>query len=169
MVTDPPTLQGAAGVLLVDDSLDNLRVLQQFLEAKGYKVRTAAGGALAIEAAESAPPDLILLDISMPDMNGYEVCGRLKEDGRLREIPVIFISAHDDAIDKVRAFNTGGVDYVTKPFQFEEVLSRIETHLKIRRLQVELETHNRNLENLVAEQVKEISDSQLATIFALAP
>ena len=104
----------------------------------------------------------------MPDMNGYEVCGKLKANARLREIPVIFISGHGDVIDKVKAFDTGGVDYVTKPFEFGEVLSRIETHLKIRRLQLELETHNRNLENLVAEQVKEISDSQLATIFALA-
>jgi len=162
------TSTGAPAILVVDDSRDNCNILQRLLEVRGYRVRTATGGIPALEAVENAPPDLILLDIGMPDMDGYRVCMRLKENERLREIPVLFLSAFDDADDKVRAFQSGGVDYVTKPFQYEEVFSRIETHLKIRRLQVQLETHNRDLEKLVAEQVQEISESQLATIFALA-
>ena len=111
---------------------------------------------------------MILLDINMPQMNGFEVCERLKNNVALRDIPVIFISALNETMDKVKAFGAGGVDYVTKPFQFEEVQARVQTHLHLRRLQLEQEDHNRNLERLVEEKVKEISDSQMATIFALA-
>jgi putative two-component system response regulator len=114
------------------------------------------------------PPDLILLDINMPDMNGYDVFEILKADEKLRELPVIFISALSDAVDKVKAFSFGGIDYITKPFQFEEVLARVETHLKLHYLQIELEEHNKKLEELVLAQVREISESQMATIFAMA-
>jgi putative two-component system response regulator len=124
-------------------------------------------GPLALAAAASDPPDVVLLDISMPEMDGFEVCRRLKEDPRLRDIPVIFISALTETEGKVKAFRRGGVDYVTKPFQIEEVEARVETHLKLRRSQAEVERYNRYLEQLVDEKVKEISESQLATIFAM--
>jgi len=155
-------------ILIVDDTPENLRVLLELLKRQGYKVRAVPSGKLALQAASSEPPDLILLDIMMPDMDGYEVCRRLKEDAKLCEIPVVFLSALGDTLDKVRAFDAGGVDYVTKPFQFEEVLARVETHLRLRRLQVQLEEHNRQLRDRVDEQVREISDSQMATIVALA-
>jgi putative two-component system response regulator len=104
----------------------------------------------------------------MPEMDGYEVCSRLKQDPALREIPVVFLSALDAPDSKVRAFEVGGVDYVTKPFHFEEVRARVETHLRLRRLQLLLAAQNRRLQDLVEDQVREISDSQMATIFALA-
>jgi phosphoserine phosphatase RsbU/P len=135
-----------AGILVVDDTPANLQVLAGMLKDRGYKVRPVPGGELALRAARHDPPDLILLDINMPDMNGYEVCDRLKADERLKDIPVIFISALTDQLDKVKAFATGGVDYITKPFQMEELHARVETHLKLRRLQVELEEANAWLE-----------------------
>jgi putative two-component system response regulator len=104
----------------------------------------------------------------MPEMNGFEVCQNLKADDKLKDIPVIFISALNEVLDKVKAFSMGGVDYITKPFQFDEVQARVDTHLKIRRLQEELEQHNRQLGKLVQAQVKKISDTQMAMIFALA-
>jgi putative two-component system response regulator len=155
-------------ILIVDDTPENLRVLLELLKRQGYKVRAVPSGRLALQAAASDPPDLILLDIMMPEMDGYEVCRRLKADAKLCEIPVVFLSALDETLDKVRAFEAGGVDYVTKPFQFEEVRARVETHLRLRRLQLQLEQHNRQLRDRVEEQVREISDSQMATIVALA-
>ena len=123
---------------------------------------------MALEAAVALLPDLILLDIMMPGMDGFEVCRQLKLDARLRGVPVVFLSAIDEVADKVRAFSAGAVDYISKPFQFPEVLMRVETHLRLRRMQIELEAKNRFLVELVREQVREISDSQMATIFALA-
>jgi putative two-component system response regulator len=155
-------------ILVVDDGPDNLRVLGELLRGEGYVARPYSDGAAALEAAAATPPDLILLDIMMPTMDGFEVCRRLKEDARLRDIPVIFLSAMDDVADKVRAFSVGAVDYVAKPFHFLEVRMRVENHLRLRRLQIELEARNRRLVDLVSEQVREISDSQMATIFALA-
>src|SRR3954454_21652506 len=134
-----------AGILVVDDTPANLQVLAGMLKDRGYKVRPVPGGKLALVAARRDPPDLILLDINMPEMNGYEVCEHLKADDQLRGIPVIFISALNDQLDKVRAFAIGGVDYITKPFQMEELNARVETHLKLRRLQVELEESNTRL------------------------
>jgi sigma-B regulation protein RsbU (phosphoserine phosphatase) len=134
-----------AGILVVDDTPANLQVLAGMLKERGYKVRPVPGGKLALAAARRDPPDLILLDINMPDMNGYEVCEHLNADDALRGIPVIFISALTEPLDKVKAFATGGVDYLTKPFQMEELHARVETHLKIRRLQVELEVTNARL------------------------
>ena len=134
-----------ASILIVDDTPANLQVLAGMLKDRGYKVRPVPSGSLAILAAKREPPDLILLDINMPDMNGYEVCEKLKADESLQGIPVIFISALTEQIDKVKAFATGGVDYITKPFQMEELHARVETHLKIRRLQTELEDTNLQL------------------------
>ena len=134
-----------ASILAVDDTPANLQVLAGMLKDRGYKVRPVPGGKLALLAARRDPPDLILLDINMPEMNGYEVCQHLKADENLRGIPVIFISALTEQLDKVKAFATGGVDYLTKPFQMEELHARVETHLKLRRLQIELEETNARL------------------------
>ncbi len=155
-------------ILVVDDTPANLHLLASMLKDRGYKTRPVPSGMLALQAALSDPPDLILLDINMPEMNGFEVCQSLKTDEKLRDIPVIFISALNELLDKVRAFAVGGVDYITKPFQIDEVQARVEAHLKIRRLQEELERHNRQLGKLVQTQVKKISDTQMAMIFALA-
>jgi len=143
----PPGEAGqTASILIVDDTPANLQVLAGMLKDRGYKVRPVPGGRLALLAAQRDPPDLILLDINMPEMNGYEVCEHLKADARLQGIPVIFISALTDQLDKVKAFSSGGVDYLTKPFQMEELHARVETHLKLRRLQIELEETNAHLE-----------------------
>ncbi|MHC5537406.1 PP2C family protein-serine/threonine phosphatase [Singulisphaera rosea] len=132
-------------ILVVDDVPANLHLLAGMLKARGYKVRPVPSGRLALAASRKEPPDLILLDINMPEMDGYEVCRHLKADELLRGIPVIFISALNENLDKVKAFATGGVDYLTKPFQMEELHARVETHLKIRRLQIELEVSNAQL------------------------
>ena len=124
----------ATRILIVDDSPANLLLLARMLGEKGYETLTAPSGKLALEAARAEPPDLILLDITMPEMNGYETCEQIKADATLRDIPVIFISSLNETIDKVKAFGVGGVDYVTKPFQFEEVYARVQTHLQLRRL-----------------------------------
>ncbi len=126
-------------ILIVDDTLDNLTLLEELLSLAGYRVRSVPSGILALQAATAVPPRLILLDINMPDMDGYEVCRHFKADSRTRNIPVIFLSAFNETIDKVEAFNAGGVDYMTKPFQIDEVLARIKTHLELYRLQQELE------------------------------
>ncbi len=136
-----------ASILVVDDTAANLQVLAGMLKDRGYRVRPVPGGKLALLSAQRDPPDLILLDINMPDMNGYTVCERLKADDRLKGIPVIFISALTEQLDKVKAFAIGGVDYLTKPFQMEELHARIETHLNLRRLQVELEATNTQLQS----------------------
>ena len=157
----------SSSIMIVDDTPENLRLLTDLLKNKGYRIRTLPSGKLALKAIENEKPDLILLDINMPEMNGYEVCETLKKDERFRDIPVIFVSALSEAMDKVKAFNSGGVDYVSKPFQSEEVNSRIETHLKIKNLQKKLEHQNKNLKTIVAEQVKKITDGQMATIVAM--
>ncbi|MBE9229156.1 response regulator [Phormidium sp. LEGE 05292] len=132
-------------ILIVDDTPDNLRLLSAMLTKKGFEVRKALNGRSAIASAQADTPDLILLDIKMPEMEGYEVCQHLKADPKTRDIPVIFISALDDVMDKVRAFASGGIDYVTKPFQEAEVLARIENQLKIQRLQKKLLQQNEEL------------------------
>jgi putative two-component system response regulator len=162
------TLPEKPDILVVDDTPANLYLLASMLKERGYKTRPVPSGKLALRAALSDPPDLILLDINMPEMNGFDVCRSLKADEKLKDIPVIFISALNEVLDKVKAFAMGGVDYITKPFQFDEVQARVDTHLKLRRLQEELEQHNRQLGKLVQAQVKKISDTQMAMIFALA-
>jgi DNA-binding response OmpR family regulator len=138
--------QKTADVLIVDDTVANLKVLTELLKRHNYKVRAVLNGPMALTAADTAPPELILLDIKMPEMDGYAVCDRLKRTQKTRDIPVIFISALDDALDKVKAFSVGGVDYISKPFQEEEVLARVENHLKIARLQHTLEQRNQTLQ-----------------------
>ena len=120
-----------ANILVVDDTPENLRLLVGVLNEKGYQTRPVPHGKLAISAAQLNPPDLILLDILMPDMDGYEVCAQLKADDKTKQIPVIFLTAVNEVLDKVKAFAVGGVDYITKPFQVEEVLARVETHLAL--------------------------------------
>lgn len=137
-------------VLIVDDTPDNLRLLSQMLSEQGYGVRAVTSGSRALASVRATPPDLILLDIKMPQMNGYEVCEHLKADGRTRDIPIIFISALDATQDKVRAFTAGGVDYITKPFQLEEVLARVETHLALRKLQKQLLDANSKMKQELA-------------------
>ncbi len=126
-------------ILIVDDTPANLRLLSNMLAEQGYQVRPVPEGAMALSAAQMSPPDLILLDIKLPGMNGYEVCEKLKADEKTQEIPIIFISALDATDDKIRAFTAGGVDYVTKPFHVEEVLARVETHLALRKLHKRLQ------------------------------
>ena len=153
--------QAPGNIMIIDDTPANLTLLSGLLKQRGHRVRPVPGGRLALMAVESDPPDLILLDINMPEMNGFEVCERLKNDRRFCDIPVIFISALTETLDKVKAFNTGGVDYITKPFQFEEVEARVTAHLELRR-------YEKSLENLVQEKIGEIVNSQMSTIFALS-
>jgi signal transduction histidine kinase len=133
-------------ILIVDDTPANLDLLSNMLISQGFQVGAAINGTIALMSAQTTPPDLILLDIKMPDLNGYEVCQRLKANKKTRDIPVIFISALDEVLDKVKAFEVGGVDYITKPFQVEEVLARINTHLTIRNLQMGLQAQNAELD-----------------------
>ncbi len=126
-------------LLIVDDTPNNLRLLSSMLAQQGYEVRSAISGANALMTIAIAPPDLILLDINMPEMDGYEVCKRLKADPTTCEIPVIFLSALDDLSDKVMAFQVGGVDYVSKPFHLEEVVVRVESQLALRRMRLQLQ------------------------------
>ena len=143
-----------ADILIVDDTPNNLRLLSEMLSDNGYKVRKAPNGRWALQAVEIVPPDLILLDIRMPEMDGYEVCRRLKASSHACDIPVIFISALDDATDKVHAFEVGGVDYITKPFQVHEVLARVSNHLNIQRLQQQLKAQNTQLQEEIRERQK---------------
>ena len=138
-------------ILIADDTPEHLTVLRQMLAEQNYMVRPALNGEIAIKAANESPPDLILLDIRMPGMDGYEVCQQLKSEEKTRKIPVIFISALNELDDKVKAFSLGGVDYITKPFQTEEVLVRIKTHLTLRNLQKSLEDKNAQLQNALDE------------------
>lgn len=135
-----------ANLLVVDDTPENLRVLVQLLQEQDYRVRPVPNGAHALNSARKEPPDLILLDIMMPEMNGFEVCHRLKADDRTRDIPIIFISALDEGLDKATAFSVGGVDYVTKPFQAEELLARVHTHLTLHQMHQTLQQQNAELD-----------------------
>ena len=143
-----------ASILVVDDTHDNLRLLNGMLTRHGYSVRPVPDGALALVSAQKSHPDIILLDIMMPNMNGFEVCEQLKANEQTRDIPIIFISALHEVFDKVKAFSLGGVDYVTKPFQAEEVLARVETHLMLRNLHKELQQKNTLLQQEVAERIR---------------
>lgn len=151
-----PTESLEGNILIVDDTPANLRLLSGMLTEQGYKVRAVINGPMALTAARTAPPDLILLDINMPEMNGYEVCAQLKEDERTRDIAIVFISALGETADKIKAFTVGGVDYITKPFQLEEVLARVQTHLALRNLQRRLQEANSILEQRVQERTAEL-------------
>lgn len=138
-------------ILVVDDNPDNLRLLLGILSSKGYRVRPTSSGEHAIASITKEQPDLILLDIMMPGIDGFEVCRRLKSEEKTASIPIIFISALDEISDKTKAFSAGGVDYVTKPFNTQEVLARIKTHLTIRNLVKDLEEKNRQLQKALNE------------------
>lgn len=157
-----------ADILAVDDNPVNLRLLLQILSSKGYKVRPVPNGKLALSAADAIAPDLVLLDINMPEMDGYEVCEKLKQNPKTANVPVIFISAYNNAIDKVRAFGVGGVDYIPKPFQIEEVIVRVQNHLSIRFLQKTLQKKNQNLqqtlEELKAAQAQLVQSEKMAAL-----
>jgi DNA-binding response OmpR family regulator len=148
-----------SNIMVVDDNPDNLKVLEDMLRQEGYEVRSFPRGRLALTAAMRNPPDLILLDINMPEMNGYEVCEHLKSIEEVSGIPVIFLSALDETEDKVKAFRTGAVDYISKPFQFEEVQARVETHLKVHALQLALKQQNEYLEETVAARTRELAQA----------
>jgi putative two-component system response regulator len=136
-------------IVIVDDNPNNLQVLSSMLQQAEYKVRPALSGEIALRAIAASPPDLVLLDIRMPGMDGYETCQRLKADPTTRDIPVIFISALTETDDKLAAFRAGGVDYVSKPFQTEEVLARVRAHLQLHRMQ-------KHLESQVADRTAEL-------------
>lgn len=149
-------LNSKKDILIIDDMPDNLRVLSSILTREGYNVRKALNWQMAMTACQTVLPDLILLDIMMPDVDGYEVCQRLKSWDITANIPVIFISALDDVFDKVRAFRSGGVDYITKPFEFEEVLARVQNQIQLRVAQLEILTLNLQLEDRVKQRTLEL-------------
>jgi K+-sensing histidine kinase KdpD len=140
-----PPKHFTADILVVDDAPANLQLLFGMLKDRNYRVRPVPSGRIALAAAKAQPPDIVLLDVNMPEMNGYEVCKALKEDETLRSVPVIFISALTEPFDKLQAFSAGGVDYVTKPFHLDEVRVRIETHLAMQQLRAKLVEQNREL------------------------
>ncbi len=148
------TKPNKGNILIVDDTPANLKILTSMLTKQGYQVRPALNGQLALTAVQETPPDLILLDIMMPEMGGYQVCQRLKADEQTRDIPIIFISALGQMEDKVKAFAGGGVDYITRPFRIEEVLARVKTHLALRDMQKRLQEQNAQLEQEIAERVQ---------------
>jgi putative two-component system response regulator len=155
-------------LLVVDDTPANLRLLSVALAAQGYRVRAAPNGEAALRMALEDPPDMVLLDINMQGVDGFAVFDRMKASPSLANVAVLFISAAHDTTTKLRAFYRGGVDFIQKPFQLEEVFARVATHLELRRLRTRLEAQNEQLSHIVADQVREISDSQIATIVALA-
>jgi PAS domain S-box-containing protein len=150
-------------ILMVDDHPESLRLLSQLLSKRGYKVRPIRDGKWALNFALSSPPDLILLDIMMPGMDGYQVCQQLKACPQTKDIPVIFISSLDEVFDKVKAFSLGAVDYISKPFQTEEVVSRVENQLLLSRLYKEILAQNARLQAEIEERKRieaELRDSQ---------
>src|SRR4030042_3614738 len=151
-----------AKILVIDDAQVNLRMLTQCLATEGYAVQAVPDGRHALEAVLSNQPDLILLDIVMPDLDGFEVCRILKENKQTKAIPVLFMSALNETEDKVKGFEAGAVDYITKPFQFQEVLARVQTHLTLRALQKQLEEANHTLEKRVDERTKALTKANQA-------
>lgn len=147
-------LAAQTNILIVDDTPDNLRLLAKILESQGYIVRKALNGRMALQGVHRDPPALILLDINMPEMNGYEVCKKLKASEASAEIPVIFISALERVENKVQAFELGGVDYITKPFQEQEVLMRVKNQLLIRQQRQQLVEQNQRLEHEIEERLR---------------
>jgi PleD family two-component response regulator len=154
-------------VLVVDDHAENVHLLSRILRLEGYNVETATNGLEALASVQTSLPDLIILDIMMPGMDGFEVCKHLKAEEPTRDVPVIFISALGASTEKIQGFAAGGVDYVTKPFHAKEVLARVRTHLAIRRLQKQLETRNADLQKRNAE-LQEALDT-IQTLSGLIP
>ncbi len=149
-----------ADILVVDDTPDNLRLLIRILQKQGYKVRPVTNGFSALEAIQSSRPDLILLDIMMPDISGYEICQKLKSEPHLMEIPIIFLSALEDGLNKAKAFEVGGSDYITKPLQVKEVLARVNNQLMVRSLQTQLQAKNHKLMEQNDQLQEEIAERQ---------
>ncbi len=135
-------------ILIVDDNPENLRVLSQVLKRAGYEIRAATNGSQALASIEAEEPDLVLLDVHMTDMSGFEVCQKVKDDPRFDKLPILFLSALDDAVNKVQGFESGAVDYITKPFDADEVLARVSTHLTLRRTQDQLTSSFEKLQRL---------------------
>ncbi len=160
-----------ADILIVDDTPANLRLLSTMMTKHGYSVRQAINGSMALTATQAMNPDLILLDINMPGLSGYQVCEALKSDPETSYIPIIFLSAFDDVTEKVKAFRSGGADYITKPFEFEEVIVRIENQLMIQQLQHQLTTQNQQLQQTLGElrtlQAQLIQKEKMASLAQL--
>lgn len=157
---------GAGRILIVDDTPENVEVLTTLLQLEGYDVRGAISGQMALMGIEAEPPDVILLDIMMPDMDGYELCQTLKQNPKTKHIPIIFISALDDVFDKVKAFEIGGADYITKPFQQAEVLARVKNQLTIALLQRKLRQKNALLQKQ-NQQLQEIAEERRELVASL--
>lgn len=151
-MTDPQLSASQGNILIVDDTPENLRLLSSMLIQQGYRVRSAINGSAALMAANAAPPDIILLDINMPEMDGFVVCERLKADPKTSEIPVVFLSAYSEPLDKVKAFQVGGADYITKPFHVKEVMARISNQLRLRRIQLDLQQSQAEALRLLAQE-----------------
>jgi len=158
-------------ILIVDDTPANLQVLVSLFRNAGYRTRAVPDGRNALRAVENEPPDIILLDINMPGMDCYEVCSELKSNPLWKNIPVIFISALSETFDKVKAFESGGVDYITKPVRIEEALARVKTHLSLRKYQVEMEKKNQELDQAMHElknaQAQLIQSEKMASLGVL--
>jgi putative two-component system response regulator len=157
-----------AYILVVDDDLADLHILVEMLKECNYQTRSALNAKMALQIAQIELPDLILLDPNIPELDGMGVCERLKADRALKDIPVIFIGEQEGNLDRGKVFRAGGADYILKPFQCEEAAARIESQLKLRRLQLELEQQDLRLLKLIQPQVKEAADLQMAMIFTLA-
>ncbi|MEO1378108.1 MAG: response regulator, partial [Cyanobacteria bacterium J06635_10] len=145
---------GGEKILIVDDSLETLQILSETLSEYGYRVQSVVSGSMALRAVKSAPPDLILLDIDMPEIDGYQVCQQLKASKITSDIPIIFLSGLHDVLEKVKAFKIGGADYITKPFQFEELIARVKHQITIQRLSRQLKQQNQQLEHEIAQRRK---------------
>ncbi|RLA57290.1 MAG: two-component system response regulator, partial [Gammaproteobacteria bacterium] len=150
MPTNQNSKNHTDSILIVDDETASLRLLTDILTNEGYRVRPTERPQSAIESAMAHPPSLILLDVRMPEMSGFEVCRRLKQEERTKDIPIIFVSGLQDVQDRVQGFEAGGVDFISKPFQDSEILARVRTHLQLHRMQVQLEI-------LVAERTAELT------------
>lgn len=155
-------------VLIVDDITSNLVILTEMIKSAGYVARPVTSAKQAMAAIEISLPQIILLDISMPDMDGYEFCELLKKDARTRDIPIIFISAMNEKKDKVKGLELGAVDFISKPFELDEVVLRVNNHLKIYRMQQELEVYNKQLHKMVSNQIKKITEEEKNFIYAMA-
>ncbi|MBA5688637.1 hybrid sensor histidine kinase/response regulator [Rugamonas apoptosis] len=160
----PQERSSKGDILVVEDTPASLQLLTGLLSEAGYRVRPAPDGELALWSARGQAPELILLDIRMPGMDGYEVCRLLKDDARLRDVPVIFLSAFTDTDDKLRGFAVGGVDFISKPYQFEEVHARVQAHLEIARLRQRLAYQNEHLEQLVEAKAAELAQARLSLL-----
>ena len=154
-------------ILLVDDTPENLQLLSTLLAKEGFDISVAVNGTEALKIVTRLKPDMILLDIMMPEMDGYEVCERIKAQEELKEIPIIFVSAKTELVDKIKAFHLGGADYITKPFKAAEVMARVNTHLALKDAQDLIKAYNEQLESMVEQRTKELIRAEKHTAFSL--